>query len=191
MSSEEIENQIQGIVERSQLIREEAADHFGNKETTLAQVIHFESRIERFDRKGGEYFMVVPDEVAAIFVSGRKPERIRCRINDQVDFQCAIRPRAAAGFYINVATAIRQAGRLVLGQTVKVAVQKDDSIYGRDMPEELTELLSQDDEGNRLFHEILPSKQRGIIHYIASAKSVQVRVDRAVMMINRLKNGQI
>jgi hypothetical protein len=159
--------------------------------TTLEQTIHFESVIERFDRKGGEYFMVVPDEVAAIFVTGRKPERVRCCINDQVDFQCAIRPRSGGGFYINVATGIRQAGRLVLGQTVKVAVQKDNSTYGRDMPEELLELLSQDEEGNILFHEILPSKQRGIIHYIASAKSVQVRVDRAVMMINRLKNGQI
>ena len=191
MFTEEIENQIQGIAERPQLIRKEAVDHFRKKETTLEQIIHFESRIERFDRKGGEYFMVVPDEVAAIFVTGRKPERIRCGINDQVDFQCAIRPRAGSGFYINVATAIRQAGRLVLGQAVKVAVQKDDSTYGRDMPEELTELLSQDDEGNRLFHETLPSKQRGIIHYIASAKSLQVRVDRAVMMVNRLKNGQI
>lgn len=191
MSVGEIENQVQSIAERSKLIREEAADHLLKMEATLEQVIHFESRIERFDRKGGEYFMVVPDEVAAIFVTGRKPERIRCRIDGQVDFQCAIRPRAAAGFYINVATTIRQAGRLVLGQNVKVAIQKDDSTYGRDMPEELEELLSQDEEGNRLFHQILPSKQRGMIHYIASAKSVQVRVDRAVMMVNRLKNGQI
>jgi hypothetical protein len=153
--------------------------------------IHFTSRIERFDRKGGEYFMVVPDEVATIFVTGRKPERVRCKLNGTVAFQCAIRPRAGAGFYINVAKDIRRAGRLILGQTVNVEVEKDTSVYGRDMPEELMELLNQDEEGNSLFHKILPSKQRGIIHYIASAKSVQVRVDRAVMMVDRLKNGQI
>jgi hypothetical protein len=157
----------------------------------LEEFVNFETRIDRFDGKAGSYYIPVPDEVAAIFVTGRKPERVRCVLNGTVEFQCAIRPISGAGFYINVATQIRNQARVVLGQTVKAAVKKDDSVYGRDMPEELGELLSQDEQGNTLFHEILPSKQRGIIHYIASAKSVQVRVDRAIMMINRLKRGEI
>ena len=66
-------------------------------------------------------------------------------------------------------------------------LKKDDSEYGRDIPEELKELLELDDEGNRLFKEQLPSRQRNIIHYIAGAKSVQIRIDRAIMMIDRLK----
>lgn len=157
----------------------------------MEESIYFESVIERFHQKGGAYYMVVPDEVAAIFVVGRKPVRIRCCINNQVDFQCAIRPIAGSGFYINVATGLRQAGRLTLGQKVCVVIKRDDSEFGRDMPEELLEVLDQDEEGHLRFQNILPSKQRGIIHYIASAKSVQVRVDRAVMMVNRLKNGEI
>lgn len=153
----------------------------------MIQPIHFESRIDRLPRKGGEFFMMVPDEVAAVFVEGRRPARVRCRLNDAVEFQCAIRPKGGGGFYINVGTPIRQAAKLVLGQTIAATVIRDDSEYGRDMPEELKELLAMDDEGDRLFHKQLPSMQRNIIHYVSGAKSVQIRIDRAIMMINRLK----
>ncbi len=151
--------------------------------------VYFDSILTRFEKANREYYIAVPDEVAAIFVTGRKPVRMRCIINDTVKFQCAIRPIAYGGFYINVSASLRQEGQLVLGQKVSVAVIKDDSEYGRDIPEELLELLSQDEEGRRCFENILPSNQRGIIHYVASAKSVQVRVDRALKMINRLKHG--
>ncbi len=150
-------------------------------------IVQFESKLDRHPGKGGLYYMVVPDEIAAQFVSGRKPERVRCRLNEQVNFQCAVRPMGGGGFYINVGTPIRQEGHFVLGQKLSVSLQKDDSKYGRDMPEELTELLAIDEEGNKLFHQLLPSHQRAIIYYVDGAKAVQVRIDRAIMMIDRLK----
>ena len=51
--------------------------------------VSFNSYLERFDKKGGEFYMIVPDEVAMQFVTGRKPERMRCRLNNTVDFQFA------------------------------------------------------------------------------------------------------
>jgi len=153
----------------------------------LEELVYFESRLDRLPGKGGEFYMEVPDEIVAQFVEGRKPARIRCRLNDLIDFQCAIRPRGGGGFYINLGAPLRQEAKLVLGQKLFAAIKKDDSEYGRDMPEELKELLELDDEGNSLFKEQLPSHQRNIIHYIAGAKSVQIRIDRAIMMIERLK----
>jgi len=50
--------------------------------------VSFNSHLERFDRKGGELYRLVPEEVARQFVTGRKPERVRCRHNNTVDFQC-------------------------------------------------------------------------------------------------------
>lgn len=153
--------------------------------------VHFETILERLPKKGGEFYMMVPDEVAERFVQGRKPARVRCVINGTVHFQCAIRPKGGGGFYINVATPLRQQGKFVLGQKLHAAVRKDDSEYGRDMPEELQELLAQDEDAKRLFESAKPVNQRAIIHYIASAKSVQVRIDRAIMMTDRLKAGRI
>ncbi|WP_255712317.1 YdeI/OmpD-associated family protein [Dyadobacter sp. CY351] len=149
--------------------------------------VRFESILDRLPRKGGEFYMVVPDEVAVQFVQGRKPARVRCLLNGHVDFQCAIRPKGGGGFYINIGTPLRQQGKLVLGQKLHAEVRPDDSEFGRDVPEELQELLEMDEEGKRLFDESLPSHQRAIIYYVAGAKSVQVRIDRAIMMINRLK----
>jgi hypothetical protein len=157
----------------------------------LDVTVHFESQLTRFPKKGGAYYFVVPDAVADQFVEGRKPARVRCRVNDQVDFQCAIRPMGGGGFYINMSTALRQQGKITLGQLLFISIAKDDSMYGRDLPEELSELLALDEERNLLFQALLPSHQRGIIHYVAAAKSVQVRIDRAIMMINRLKKPKI
>lgn len=153
--------------------------------------IHFESFLERLPKKGGEFYMMVPDDVAAQFVEGRKPARVRCVLNGHVNFQCAIRPKGGGGFYINVGTPLRQEGKLVLGQKLHAAIRKDDSEYGRDMPEELQELLMQDEEANRLFESAKPVNQRAIIYYVAGAKSIQVRIDRAIVMVDRLKQGRI
>jgi hypothetical protein len=149
--------------------------------------IHFESILDRLPAKGGVFYMVVPDQIAQQFVEGRRPARVRCKLNGMVEFQCAIRPKGDGGFYINVGTPLRQQSKFTLGQKLSVQVWKDESEFGRDMPEELQELLAMDEEGNQLFSKLLPSHQRGIIHYVAGAKAVQVRIDRAIMMINRLK----
>lgn len=39
------------------------------------------------------------------------------------------------------------------------------------MPEELEELLHQDEEGNRLFHALTPGKQRTLLYYIGAPKT--------------------
>ncbi|SKC18478.1 YdeI/OmpD-associated family protein [Dyadobacter psychrophilus] len=153
----------------------------------MEDVVRFESTLDRLPRKGGEFYMLVPDEVAMQFVQGRKPARVRCLLNGKVDFQCAIRPKGGGGFYINIGTPLRQEGKFVLGQKLNAEIRKDESEFGRDVPEELQELLEMDEEGKRLFYESLPSHRRAIIYYVAGAKSVQVRIDRAIMMINRLK----
>lgn len=153
----------------------------------MENVVRFESILDRLPRKGGEFYMLVPDEVAMQFVEGRKPARVRCLLNGKVDFQCAIRPKGGGGFYINIGTPLRQEGKFILGQKLHAEVRKDESEFGRDVPEELQELLEMDEEGKRLFYDSLPSHQRAIIYYVAGAKSVQVRIDRAIMMINRLK----
>lgn len=110
-----------------------------------------------------------------------------CLLNNQVKFQCAIRPKSDGSFYINVGTPLRAEGKFTLGCRLFAEVWQDESTYGRDMPEELAELLAIDEVGDKLFHALLPSHQRGIIHYVASSKVVKTRIDRAIKMIDRLK----
>jgi len=55
------------------------------------------------------------------------------------------------------------------------------------MPEELEALLEQESEGARLFEALSDGKKRYIIHYVGSVKSSQLKIDRAIMLINNLK----
>jgi len=149
---------------------------------------HFTTVLDRFPGKGGLYYIDVPDAVAKKFTS-TKPVRVVCTLDDKVEFHCAIRPKGGGEFYINVAAPLRAKAKLKLEQKVSATVRIDKSEYGRKMPKELKELMEQDENGNKLFHELLPGKQRGIIHYVDSAKSIDKRIERAIMMINRLKTN--
>lgn len=151
------------------------------------ETVHFESVIQRYPGYRGHY-IDVPDEAARPF-TGEKNLRLLCSINGGEEFHCALRPKGNGRFEISVGTPVRQAGKLVLGQRVSVSLKRDQSTYGRPMPEELAELLAIDDEANRLFQALKPSRQRDILYYINGAKSVQVRIDRALMMIDRLRKS--
>lgn len=150
------------------------------------QSVRFEAVLERFEQRDRTHYIAVPDEVAQQFTR-TQPVRMMCLLNDSIEFHCALRPRGDGSFFISIGTPSRQQGKLRLGDTLRIAIWQDESEYGRKMPEELTELLAIDEEGNRLFHALPPNRQRSIIYYVDGAKSPQVRVDRAIMMINRLK----
>lgn len=157
-----------------------------DKEKEPPGQIHFESVIDRYPGHRG-HFVDVPEEVS-LFFSNEKNVRLLCAINGGEAFHCALRPKGNGTFDIAVGTPIRNAGKLRLGQRVSVSLERDTSSYGRPMPEELAELLEQDEVGNQCFQQANASVQRGILYYINSGKTVQTRIDRAIRMIDRLKH---
>ncbi|GAB3824511.1 hypothetical protein GCM10028895_32950 [Pontibacter rugosus] len=74
-----------------------------------------------------------------------------------------------------------------LDDTVTVKLEKDDSTYGTKMPAEMEELLRQDEEGNRRFLLLKPGMQRYMLNHVEAVKSVQLRVDRAITLVENLK----
>jgi uncharacterized protein YdeI (YjbR/CyaY-like superfamily) len=46
--------------------------------------------------------------------------------------------------------------------------------------------LEINDEANGFFRQLTPGKQRGLIHYISTAKSSQVRIDRSLLLAKNL-----
>lgn len=150
--------------------------------------VSFTAVLDRFLGKGGMHYIDVPDAVAKQFTT-TKAVRMLCLLNNVLVFHCAIRPKGGGAFYINIGTPIRAKAKLKLGQKITAAVRPDESEYGREMPQELKELLAQDEEGNQRFNALNPCKQRGIIYYVDGAKSLDKRIERATMMITRLKTS--
>ncbi|CAN5336467.1 hypothetical protein BH09BAC3_BH09BAC3_37750 [soil metagenome] len=152
-----------------------------------SKTIDFEAVVERLPMKGSMHLINVPKSVYSKF-SERKAVRIFCTINDSIRYACALRPNGDGGFFINVATPILRKAKIKVGQKIKVTIKKDDTEYGHTVPEELTELLAQDKEGKKYWDQVPNSAQRAMIYYIAQAKSIDKRIERSLLFINRLKD---
>ena len=76
---------------------------------------------------------------------------------------------------------------LKIGSKVSVKLCKDESEYGLPMPEELAELLAQDEEGDRLFHALTPGKIRTLLYIIGQPKNSDDRLHRALAVVEHLK----
>lgn len=153
----------------------------------MASTSEFTATIEKLPFKGGMHFITVPQKVALTFAE-RKAVRIFCTINNSVKYACALRPNGDGGFFINVGTPILKKGKFLLGQKIKATIQKDKTEFGHTVPEELTELLAQDEEGKKYWDQLTNGAQRSLIYYIAQAKSVEKRIERSLLFINRLKD---
>ena len=114
--------------------------------------------------------------------------RVLCTLNAKHTFQCGLMPMSG-GFYIIVNKKVRDAVGISLGNTVKVELKQDDSIYGLPMPKELREVLKQDPEGNRYFHSLTPGKQRSVIYFVGKAPNVDRRIQYSLIFIEHLKKN--
>lgn len=148
--------------------------------------MEFETRLERFDSDLWHFHIPVPDGVAQKFLE-KEQKRVICTLNGEVVFHCALMPKGDGSWFINVNKELRKKLGLKEGSVVNAELKMDDSKYGMPMPEELGELLAIDDEGSRYFHSLTPGKQRNLIYMVASPKTSDTRIKKALVIVDYLK----
>ena len=142
--------------------------------------------------ESGWHFLLVEKKAVDKFGFEDKFRRVLCSMNGGEHFHCALLPWGEQ-FYIIVNKKRREQLGLIAGDTVNVLLEKDESKYGLPMPEEVQEVLNQDPEGDRLFHELTPGKQRSMIYWLSRTKDVDRRIHETLIFVEHLKknNGQI
>lgn len=145
--------------------------------------IKFKSAIFRLEYLLGVNYIEIPKKVMSLFFG----KRIICHINDQITFQCGIVALGNGKGYITVNNKRMKQLKLALGDAVSVRLEIDNSQYGMEVPSELTELLAQDKIGKKRFELLTPGIQRYIIYYVSQVKNSQKRIDRAILLIENLK----
>ena len=150
--------------------------------------IHFTALLDNFNSNLWGYHIPIPEPIAQIFLS-QGDRRVVCRLNDAVEFQCALMPKGDGSYFININKKLRDKLGLKLGMQVQASLRKDDSEYGLPMPEELAELLQQDEDGNALFHALTPGKQRTLLYIVGSPKTSDTRLRRAIVVVEHLKSN--
>ncbi|MCC6279353.1 MAG: DUF1905 domain-containing protein [Saprospiraceae bacterium] len=151
--------------------------------------LHFTAFLEISDNKLWGAHLPVPDLIAQTFLAD-DAKRVVCTLNGKVEFQCGLIPKGEGIYCIVVNKKIRDQLGLKPGSPAQVSLRKDESEYGLPMPEELAEVLAQDEEGNRLFHALTPGKLRTLLYIVGHVKNTDVRIGRAIVIVEHLKaNG--
>lgn len=147
--------------------------------------ITFKSCIDHLPKLKLHHIAVPADIVDEV---GGIGTRLMCSINGHKAFHAGMVALGGGVAYITVNKKRMKNYGVEKGDEVEVTVELDHSKYGMKMPEELEALLEQDEEGARRFENITPGQQRYIIHYVSQVKSSQKKIDRAIMLINNLKD---
>lgn len=130
--------------------------------------------------------ITVPYSVVEQFENPKGIIRVICSIKEREEFPCALNPRKDGEHIIIASKALIKKHRIIEGEEFAIRVRKDEA-EGLAAPEELIEAFALDDWGLQLFEKLLPGKQRGLIYYIRSAKSIDTRIKRSFEIIEKLK----
>lgn len=149
----------------------------------------FDGFLHAVDGPVNQYVIVVPEEVCRVFKEGKGAVRILCSINGWEEFPCALNPRGD-GYVIISSKQLIKKHKLVPYVPFKVRV-RNDVHDGLQLPEELLEVLMQDEHFSYEFEKLLPGRKRGLIYYIRSAKSVDTRIKRSLEIAEKVKTGTL
>ena len=132
----------------------------------------------------GGHIPVSAEEVKSL-LEGDK--RVICTVNQSISFHAALLSDGMGGYFILLNKQRSKKMALRVGDPVLLELEKDNSKYGMEMPEEFEELLNQDEDGAKIFESLTPGKQRNLIHIVGKVKSSDIRIRKAITILNYLK----
>lgn len=133
------------------------------------------------------YIMLHEEDIADFVPQGHK--RLLCRLNNRLDIHCALLLSKQIGHYIIVSSAVCKKLRITIGDEVLLQLAPDTSTYQFSMPEELEEVLASDPVASHLFGQLSPGNQRGLIQLVLQLKSPDKRIERALLISEKMKCG--
>jgi hypothetical protein len=132
---------------------------------------------------------VVPDDVAREYIETDQ-RRVICTLNDEQTLHAGLMPLGDGRWFINVNKEARKKLGVDFGDEVHVALQPDTSEFGMEVSEEFREVLLQDPDAEKFFRALTPGKQRNLIYFVGNVKSSQIKIRRAFVVTEHLKNQQ-
>ncbi|WP_069661301.1 YdeI/OmpD-associated family protein [Arcticibacter eurypsychrophilus] len=129
----------------------------------------------------------VPLDVCTLFRENKGAIRILCSIKGLEEFPCALNPREDR-YVIMASKQLIKKHKLLTDVPFVVSIRSDLN-DGLEIPDELLEVLNQDDHFRSMFDALLPGHKRGILYYIRTAKSVDTRIKRCLDLAYKIKAG--
>lgn len=131
--------------------------------------------------------LFLPAEVVQALPTGRV--RAKGTLNG-VPFSLAPQYRKDGTRYFSVSASLRKAAGIKEGDMVNCEFTLVDP-EKLDIPEELQAVLDQDPEGRQVWETFTTGLKRGLIHYVASVKSSDSRIKRAIGIVEKSKTRSL
>jgi hypothetical protein len=136
----------------------------------------------------GMHCIVLDKKTVSPFLkAGQK--RLICLLNNVHELHCALMSKKEGGYFIILGATLCRQAKIKAGSIVEATFSVDNTTYQFDMPEELKEVLDSDNEADQLFHALTPGNQRGLIYLVTLVKSTDKKIERALLIAEKIKLG--
>lgn len=148
----------------------------------------FNAPLIKLESQVWSHVFEVPEDLQSEISADHR--RFKISINGSEFFSGAAMNGKNGSWFFNVNQKRRTQMNLLEGDLLQINLQKDLSEFGMDMPIELQEVLVQDENGMNHFNALTPGKQRNLIYIVAQVKNSDIRIRRALVVVNHLKINQ-
>lgn len=142
--------------------------------------------IERFDT-GMHYAQILNSKALEFLNSGHK--RVIVDINKSTKLHCSLMHSNQVGYFIYLGSKVLNKLKLKESDIVTIDIQKDNSEYQFEYPEEFEEVLNTDLDAMQIFNTLTDGNKRSLIYLITRVKSVNKRIERSLKIAEHLKQG--
>lgn len=157
------------------------------KSKSSAQVFRFTATIDRPVSKGWFATIDFPHDVERLFgTKGRV--RVKGTING-VPVDRALIPTKAGVHVIVMSGALRKAVKADFGEVVQVVIRRNPDQDEVIIPEALQDTLDFIPEMKAAWDKLTPGMQRGMCHWVGSAKTEATQAKRIVELLRRFESG--
>jgi len=150
-----------------------------------SQRFSFEARLIEYEGTLVSTAVEMPATVVKKLPAGRV--RVEGTLN-KTPFNLAIQFKKNGARYISVSQAMRRSAKIKPGDRINVSftIVNPDKL---DLPEEMEAVLAQDEDGAKQWNRLTTGLQRSLVHYINSTKNIDLRIERALFLVNKVKSG--
>lgn len=128
-------------------------------------------------RKGGYYYLSLDADTVNQYEK-KKAVRLRCNIDDTIEYSCGLNHMGDGSFFIIVATKILRQLDKELGDQVTFRIFEDPNPLGVEVPEVLEVFLDQDEVAAAIYDQLTDGKKRSLIYTIRPTKNIDKQIEK-------------
>jgi hypothetical protein len=149
---------------------------------------HWHTFTALFSDAGGHGGRVQVPEPIAQQLAGHAVKRVVFTIGEK-RYHRAIYVLKHEGTFLYFSKPMAKELKLALGDEVAIRLKPDDSEWRVEVPEEFAAVLESDPEGEARFRKLTDGAKRTILFAILKIKNSDLRIERSLQVMDRLKLG--